>query len=321
MKTKIFALIGSIFIIISFVYLNNGCDSDPTVTNGGGTNPVITHTPLPDQSLSNWPATISAEVTDNDGIQSVWVNWYINTQVPSYQFNLNNTSGNTYSAPFNSDTSQVQVNDTINYKIYAMDNSSTHNVNSTNPYSFSIIAPVIDTNVHEFYNRVINEYFDDNSRRAMNLLTGLIVAESDGTKDIQMRDSSGMRVNFFLRSGDLALRIPGYETDFGQFIAYDNISENEFDTLSNITNLGSTLEPSDFTRQSTDEYSNPKYIKAGFTQNTVYTFYLKGKNQSQGKTVYRMLRLRSAYIQGNEFRLAVDVKINTAGQNQFRHVR
>ena len=178
----------------------------------------------------------------------------------------------------------------------------------------------IDSNVLEFYNRVINEYFDDNSRSAMNLLTGVIVAESDGSKDIQMRDSSGMRLNFFLRSGDLALRIPGYETDFGQFIAYDNISESEFDTLSKITNLGTTLEPSDFTRQSTEEYSNPKYIKTPLTQNTVYSFYLIGKNQSQGVTVYGMLRLRSAYISGNEFHLAVDVKINTAGQNQFRRM-
>ena len=178
----------------------------------------------------------------------------------------------------------------------------------------------IDSNVLEFDNRVINEYFDDNSRSAMNLLTGVIVAETDGNKDIQLRDSSGMRVNFFLRSGDLALRIPGYETDLGQFIAYDNISESEFDTLSKITNLGTTLEPSDFTRQSTDEYSNPKYIRTPLTQNTVYSFYLIGKKQSLGVTVYGMLRLRSAYIQSNEFRLAVDVKINIAGQNQFRRM-
>ena len=178
----------------------------------------------------------------------------------------------------------------------------------------------IDSNVLEFDNRIINEYFDDNSRSAMNLLTGVIVAETDGNKDIQLRDSSGMRINFFLRSGDLALRIPGYETDFGQDIAYANISESEFDTLSKITNLGTTLEPSDFYRQSTEEYSNPKYIKAPLTQNTVYSFYLIGKRQSQGITVYGMLRLRSATIQGNEFRLAVDVKINIAGQNQFRRM-
>ena len=176
----------------------------------------------------------------------------------------------------------------------------------------------IDSNVLEFYNRIIFEYFDDNSRSAMNLLTGVVLPETDGNKDIQMRDSSGMRLNFFLRSGDLALRIPGYETDFGQFIAYDNITLSEFDTLSKITNLGTTLEPSDFTRQSTEEYSNPKYIRTPLTQNTVYSFYLKGK--SPVTPIFGMLRLRSAFIQGNEFNLAVDVKINTAGQNQFRRM-
>jgi len=178
----------------------------------------------------------------------------------------------------------------------------------------------IDSNVLEFDNRVIDEYFDDNSKSAMNLLTGVIVTEGSGNKDIQMRDSSGFRVNFFLRSGDLALRVPGYETDFGQFIAYDNISESEFDTLSKITNLGTTLEPSDFTRESTEEYTNPKYIRTPLTQNTVYSFYLLERFSSQGVRVYGMLRLRSAYIAGNEFHLAVDVKINTAGQNQFRRM-
>ena len=286
------------------------------------TNINIIHTPLPNQPKSTWPATVSAEVTDNNGIQSVWVNWYINSPTNMYQFNLNNTSGNIYSAPFNSNISQVQFNDFIYYKIFARDNSSAHNMDSTNLYSFNIIPQdtTIDSNVIEFYNRVINEYFDDNSKSAMNLLTGVIVAETDGSKDIQMRDSSGTRFNFFLRSGDIALRIPGFETKFGMYIAYDDIRESEFDTLSKITNLGTTLEPSDFTRQSTDEYSNPKYIKAPLTLNTVYSFYLKGKYQSQGKTVYGMLRLRSAYISGNEFRLAVDVKINTAGQNQFRRM-
>ena len=117
MKIKNFALLSLICFITSFVYLNTGCDSDPTVNGGDGTNPVITHTPLTNQTKNTWPTTVSAEVTDNEGIQSVWVNWYINTQVTIYQFYLYNTSGNNYSAAFNSDTSQVQVNDIIYYKI------------------------------------------------------------------------------------------------------------------------------------------------------------------------------------------------------------
>ena len=176
---------------------------------------------------------------------------------------------------------------------------------------------IVDTNVLVFWNRVIHEWFDDNSQSAMNLLTGTVVNEHDANKDIQMRDSSGARVNFFLRSGDQAIRIPGSRTLFGQFIAYDNMTEAEFDTLSKITNLGSTLEPSDFYRVSTAEYS-PSYINAPLTQNTVYSFYLVDKSTTTN--IYGMIRLRSAFIQGGEFNLAVDVKLNIAGQNKFNRV-
>ena len=34
---------------------------------------------------------------------------------------------------------------------------------------------IIDSNVRVFFNRVIHEYFDDNSFSAMNLLTGVVV--------------------------------------------------------------------------------------------------------------------------------------------------
>ena len=178
----------------------------------------------------------------------------------------------------------------------------------------------IDSNVLEFDNRVLEEWFSDDDMSAMNLLTGVVVNEHDANKDIQMRDSSGFRFNFFLRSGSEAIRIPGSRTLFGREIAYANMTEAEFDTLSKITNLGPTLEPADFYRLSTDEYTNPKYIRAGTSQYTVYSVYLEDKSTTN--RIYGMIRVRSAYIQNppNEFRLAIDVKINTAGQNQFRRM-
>lgn len=103
-------------------------------------DPNITHTPLPDQPKNTWPAIVNAVVTDNFGVDSAWVKWYINTPSVVRHFKLNNTSGNNYSAPFNSDTSQVQFNDVIYYKIFAVDNSSGHNVDSTGLYNFTIIA-------------------------------------------------------------------------------------------------------------------------------------------------------------------------------------
>jgi hypothetical protein len=102
--------------------------------------PNIAHTPLPDQAKNTWPATVNAVVTDNYGVDSVWVKWYINTPSVVRQFKLTNTSGNNYSAPFNSDTSQIQYDDVIHYRIFALDNSAGHNVDSTSLYNFTIIA-------------------------------------------------------------------------------------------------------------------------------------------------------------------------------------
>ena len=60
---------------------------------------------------------------------------------------MNYTSGNNYSAAFNSDTTQVQVNDVIYYKIFARDNSSANIVDSTNLFSFNITANAIPISV------------------------------------------------------------------------------------------------------------------------------------------------------------------------------
>jgi len=103
--------------------------------------PVITHTPLPNIPKNQWPATVLAGVTDNIGIDSVWVKWYRNnTGTGIKQFKLLSIGGNNYSAAFNSDTSQVNYNDSIYYRIFAQDNSSNHNKDSTALYTFKIVA-------------------------------------------------------------------------------------------------------------------------------------------------------------------------------------
>jgi len=100
--------------------------------------PVITHTPLSNTPKMQWPATVTASATDNIGIDSVWVKWRKNSTTAK-TFRLLYTSGTNYSAAFNSDTSQVAVGDTIYYRVFARDNSSMHNADSTAQYSFTII--------------------------------------------------------------------------------------------------------------------------------------------------------------------------------------
>ena len=103
--------------------------------------PVITHTPLTNCPKLQWPSTVVAVVTDNIGVDSVWVKWYKNNPSTGIkQFRLNNTNGSNYSAPFNSTQSEVNYNDSIFYRIYARDVSSLHNVDSTALYQFKIVA-------------------------------------------------------------------------------------------------------------------------------------------------------------------------------------
>jgi len=104
--------------------------------------PVISHTALRDQPIIRWPAQVKAVVTDNLGVLSVSVEVKVNNGTPS-NFNLVNTTGNTWQANFPFDTTAVSVGDTISYKIIAVDNSTSHNI-SYNPASgynnFKIIA-------------------------------------------------------------------------------------------------------------------------------------------------------------------------------------
>ena len=103
--------------------------------------PVITHTPIGNTPKVQWPVSISATVTDNIGVDSVWVKWYKRppTSFAQRHVKLNFVSGNTYSSLFNSTNGEVNYNDTIFYKIFAQDNSSGHNRDSSALYSFKII--------------------------------------------------------------------------------------------------------------------------------------------------------------------------------------
>jgi hypothetical protein len=101
--------------------------------------PIITHTPIGNYAKPSWPATVTATVTDNLGLDSVWVKWSINNPNPNKQFKLINTSGSSFSAPFNSLNSDVQIGDSIYYKIFAQDNSAAHNRDSSAQVKFKIV--------------------------------------------------------------------------------------------------------------------------------------------------------------------------------------
>ncbi len=105
--------------------------------------PVITHNPLRDQGTSHWPPKVVANVTDNLGVDSVWVDYYKNSPSSSNSFVLVHQTGSAYSGYFNLDTSNVSIGDSIFYKIVAKDNSLGGNIASSPEsgfYSFHVIA-------------------------------------------------------------------------------------------------------------------------------------------------------------------------------------
>ncbi len=90
--------------------------------------PVITHTPIPTEfSITRWPATVEAQVTDNLGVDSVWVEWRYNG-APQPPFPLLPQGGDDYATSFPLPT--VNLGDTIAYQIWAVDLASASNLTS-----------------------------------------------------------------------------------------------------------------------------------------------------------------------------------------------
>ncbi len=116
--------------------------------------PLITHTPVTAGIIFFLPVPIQADVTDNLGVDSVWIEYQIN-HTPFSSFEMNPGAGNGFSGYFNFDTSHVDVGDTISYRIWAMDASGMGNVSvlpaDSGYYHFAIKS---DTG----YNAV---FFDD----------------------------------------------------------------------------------------------------------------------------------------------------------------
>jgi len=99
--------------------------------------PVIVHSPLgPGYPALRWPATVVAIVTDNLGVDSVWVEWTYNGS-PQSSFTLEAGADNVYQGTF--PLSTVNVGDTIAYTIFAVDASSNANMTQTDEYTFSIV--------------------------------------------------------------------------------------------------------------------------------------------------------------------------------------
>ena len=101
--------------------------------------PVITHTPLEDQAQQDWPATVSATVTDNYGVDTVICYFSVNQKTLDQSFGLSSAGNDLYSGAF---PVSVQPNDSVFYVIKAFDISNNQNQSqspATGEYSFRIL--------------------------------------------------------------------------------------------------------------------------------------------------------------------------------------
>jgi len=103
------------------------------------TPPVIEHVPLGDQPLVTWPATASAMVSDNQGVDSVTLEFKINGG-PVESAPMLPTRDGEYTAAF---YGSVSIGDMVEYRIIAVDVASTPNT-ATDPVTEYHVFHIID---------------------------------------------------------------------------------------------------------------------------------------------------------------------------------
>lgn len=107
--------------------------------------PVINHVPISYFVSNGQNMVVSAEVDDNLGIDTVFVDFLVNN-IPQQSFGLTLDSANIYSGIFNIDKELLNDGDVVTYKITAIDKSKAGN---------KTISPASD-----FYNFKIEKIFD-----------------------------------------------------------------------------------------------------------------------------------------------------------------
>ena len=101
---------------------------------------TIVTTPIVNCSKFSWPTSVSASVSNIYGIDSVWVKWYKNNPSTGWKrFNLAHRNGNNWTGKFNSTNPEVEIGDSISYRVFARNSSAQHKVDSTAQYTFKII--------------------------------------------------------------------------------------------------------------------------------------------------------------------------------------
>jgi len=180
-----------------------------------------------------------------------------------------------------------------------------------------------DSDVVSYPNLSVTYYYsgsNDTSFIAVNLWQGRIERDLSSTKDMTLRDLNNTFRDFYFRSGDLSVDIPGFQTRF--YKLFDNYAQVQFDSIKYIS-AGATLDSLDFTQDDTRGGGNGVwgYFNVPFNSRPVYSFYLKGKfaNGVTAKRIYGIMYFKQAtLIPDSTFTLKFDVRLNKNGDNWFK---
>lgn len=181
-----------------------------------------------------------------------------------------------------------------------------------------VVSDPVISHVEHFDSLEVSDNID---LKGLNLYMGTTVHRDSASKDAELVDSAGTFMNYYLRSGHLSdLPFAGFETRFNRI--YASMTQAQFDTITVIPDSDTTLGANDFT--SDDTYGNGAwgYFNAPINlsdSKPVFSFWLKGKSANfLGVNVYGIIYPREASNPGT-YRMSFEVKINTAGENDFAH--
>lgn len=181
---------------------------------------------------------------------------------------------------------------------------------------------VANPNVKVYRNIPINEYLVLTSLSSVDLYTGTTLDADNILRDAELSDSSGFGPDkFYIRSGDgnQDNRAPGQETKFVPFFGTrsSTFTQAQFDAITRIdAGHADPLVADDFYKYSTFSFGT-SFVS---TDIRVYGFWLKGKKVSLGlpNQVYGLMYIKSVAGPVGSYQMVIDVKINTAAQNDFR---
>lgn len=115
-------------------------------SGGGSTKPSISsiaHAPAAPTSAES--VSVTAEVTDADGIFGVELHWGTASGSLGNTINMSNTGGNTYET--DTDIPAQAAGTTVYYEIYALDNNVEDSTSAE--YSYSVSAPSLTVTIHD----------------------------------------------------------------------------------------------------------------------------------------------------------------------------